>query len=98
MFWPIERFWWRQVEGKAYIERRSTLLRIFATVVESKGFTAAQVNLNISVSSISTISPRLRSGLGFGYANAVVLACVDRERSIIYRESDASSPRSTSSG
>ena len=40
------------------------LLRIFASVVESNGFTAAQLDLNISVSSISTYIAALEERLG----------------------------------
>jgi DNA-binding transcriptional LysR family regulator len=63
------------------------LLRIFATVVESKGFAAAQAELNLSVSSISTYITALEQRLGVRLCSRgrAGFALTDKG-SIIYRE------------
>lgn len=63
------------------------LLRIFASVVESNGFTAAQLDLNISVSSISTYIAALEERLGVRLCQRGRTGFALTEKgAIIYRE------------
>ena len=45
------------------------LLKVFAKVVDAGGFSAAQIDLNISQSTISTHMTALEQGLGMRCAN-----------------------------
>lgn len=63
------------------------LLRVFATVVESKGFAAAQAELNLSASSISTYITTLEQRLGFRLCGRGRAGFSLTERGeVIYRE------------